>query len=121
MMGVGYRKLMVWQHAKALAVQVYQLTGMDLWNKDWGLRDQVRRAAVSVPSNIAEGDARSSDKDSIRFFRIALGSLAELETQLEIAKEIGYLTEEQLAALLGRTEPLGGSLGALIRSRKPKP
>ena len=120
-MGVGYRKLMVWQQSKSLAVQVYQMTGMDPWNKDWGLRDQVRRAAVSVPSNIAEGDARSSDKDSIRFFRIALGSLAELETQQEIAKEIGYLTEEQLAGLLGRTEPLGASLGALIRSRKPKP
>jgi four helix bundle protein len=118
-MGVGYRKLMVWQQSKSLAVQVYQLTAFDPWNKDWGLRDQVRRAAVSVPSNIAEGDARSSDKDSIRFFRIALGSLAELETQLEIAKEIGYLTSDQLAELLSRTEPLGASIGALIRSRKP--
>jgi four helix bundle protein len=120
-MGAGYRKLLVWQQAKALAVQVYRITALEPWSKDWGLRDQVRRAAVSIPSKIAEGDARASDKDSIRFFRIALGSLAKLETQLEIANEIGYLAASQLAELLSLTEPLGSSIGALIRSRKPKP
>ena len=80
----------------------------------------MRRAGVSVPSNLAEGDARSSDRDSIRFFRIALGSLAELETQLEIANQIGYLTDDQLAELRSRTEPFGSSFGALIRPRTPK-
>ena len=61
--------------------------------KDFGLRDQARRSAVSVPSNIAEGDERDTDKDSVRFFFIAKGSLAELRTQMEIAYRIGYIDE----------------------------
>ena len=113
----GYRELRVWQDAKSIAVDVYRVTQTETWNRDWGLRDQIRRCAVSVPSNIAEGDARSSDRDSIRFFRIALGSLAELETQLQIASEIGYLDEPQLREFLQRTEALGASVGSLIRSR----
>jgi len=102
-MGNGFRELRVWQEAKALAVEVYQLIRRSpLLDKDWGLKDQMQRAAVSVPSNIAEGDARKSDKDSIRFFHIALGSLSELITQVEIA----------------RMELLARSLGALVKSRK---
>jgi four helix bundle protein len=85
--------LKVWQQAKTLAVKIYKITDEGQFQRDFGFKDQIRRAAVSVPSNIAEGDERGSNKDSIRFFFIAKGSLAELQTQLEIAHEIKYITQ----------------------------
>ena len=113
----GYRSLRVWQESKALSVDVYKITTTEIWERDWGLRDQVRRSAVSVPSNIAEGEARNSQKDSIRFFKISLGSLAELSTQLEIAFEIGYLSEESHLQLQSTISKIQMSLGALARKR----
>ena len=77
----------------------------------------MRRSAVSVPSNIAEGDERKSDKDSVRFFHIAKGSLAELSTQLEIARDVGYFTPAQVEPLFVQSTELGKMLGALIRAR----
>jgi four helix bundle protein len=85
--------------------------------KDFGLRDQIRRSAVSIPSNIAEGDERDTDKESIRFFYIAKGALAELRTQLQIAHEIGYICEDLFSSLDGRYERLAKMIGALIRAR----
>lgn len=76
----GFRNLMVWQKARDLVVQIYKLTNRTPFTKDFGLRDQIRRAAVSIPSNIAEGDERDTNKDSVRFLYIAKGSLAELLT-----------------------------------------
>jgi len=105
----GYRNLLVWQKAKALAVEVYQLTKTETIRRDFSLIDQMRRSAVSVQSNIAEGDERKSDKDSVRFFHIAKGSLAEPSTQLEIAHDVGYFTSAQVE--------LGKMLGSLIRAR----
>jgi four helix bundle protein len=81
------------------------------------LRDQIRRSAVSVPSNIAEGDERDSNRDSVRFLYIAKGSLAELGTQLEIARDIGALPPETYEPLEPRARELGRMLGALIRAR----
>ena len=72
----------------------------------------MRRSAVSVPSNIAEGDERQSDKDSVRFFHIAKGSLAELATQLEIARDVGYLNTSQVEPLIAQCAELGKMLGA---------
>jgi four helix bundle protein len=117
----GYRNLLVWQKAKALAVDVYQLTKSDTIRHDFSLIDQLRRSAVSVPSNIAEGDERKSDKDSIRFFHIAKGSLAELSTQLEIARDVGYFTSAQVEPLMVQCAELGKMLGALIRARSSSP
>ena len=119
----GFRELVVWQKSKALAVATYKLTSQGAFARDFGLRDQIRRAAVSVPSNIAEGDERDTNKDSVRFLYIAKGSLAELITQLEIAKEIGYLTESELAIFDGKCSEIGKMLGSLIkaRSQSPKP
>ena len=77
----------------------------------------MRRSAVSVPSNIAEGDERDTDRDSVRFFYIAKGSLAELITQLEIAGEVGFLTTGQVAPLARECSELGRMLGALIKAR----
>ena len=113
----GYRGLVVWKKAKTLAVDVYRLTNSENIKRDFSLVDQMRRSAVSVPSNIAEGDERKSDKDSVRFFHIAKGSLAELATQLEIAREVGYCTASQTEPLIGQCAELGKMLGALIRAR----
>ncbi len=81
----GFRQLNVWQRSKKLAVEIYRLTQTERFSRDFGLRDQIRRAAVSIPSNAAEGDERGTNREAVRFFYIAKGSLAELETQLEIA------------------------------------
>jgi four helix bundle protein len=113
-MGTGFHDLEVWRDAKALAVATYRLT-TNL--KDFGLRDQIRRAAVSVPSNIAEGDERDTDKDGVRFFYIAKGSLAELRTQIEIAVEVGLLSSADTTPILSSAATLGRRLGALIKSR----
>ena len=117
----GYRNLLVWQKAKALAVEVYQLTKTETIRRDFSLIDQMRRSAVSVPSNIAEGDERKSDKESVRFFHIAKGSLAELSTQLEIARDVGYFTAAQVEPLINQCAELGKMLGALIRARSDSP
>ncbi|HTY87401.1 MAG TPA: four helix bundle protein [Candidatus Acidoferrum sp.] len=113
----GYRSLVAWQKAKALAVDVYRLTNAETFRHDFSLIDQLRRSAVSVPSNIAEGDERKSDKDSVRFFPIAKGSLAELATQLEIARDVGYFTTAQIEPPTATCAELGKMLGALIRAR----
>jgi len=115
-----FRKLKVWQSAKRLAVAIYRNTESGRIAKDYGLRDQMRRAAVSVCSNIAEGDERGSDKESIHFFHIARGSLAELMSQIEIAHDVGYLDSELRLKVDEEMALLGRMLGALIRSRKMK-
>ena len=108
---------MVWQKAKTLATDVYRLTNSETIKRDFSLVDQMRRSAVSVPSNIAEGDERKSDRDSVRFFHIAKGSLAELSTQLEIASDVGYFNTTQVEPLIAQCAELGKMLGALIRAR----
>jgi four helix bundle protein len=117
----GYRGLVVWQKAKVLATDVYRLTNSESIKRDFSLVDQMRRSAVSVPSNIAEGDERKSDKDSVRFFHIAKGSLAELSTQLEIARDVGYFTAPQVEPFIIQCEELAKMLGALIRARHNSP
>lgn len=107
----------MWQEARRLAIQVYLLTREDSFSRDWALTDQLRRSALSVPSNIAEGDERESDRDSIRFFHIAKGSLAELATQVDIASEVGCLQKTEAELLLTTCDELGRRLGALIKAR----
>ncbi|HVZ65773.1 MAG TPA: four helix bundle protein [Lacunisphaera sp.] len=116
-MGTGFHDLRVWQDAKALAIAAYRLSAT---LSDFGLRDQIRRAAVSVPSNIAEGDERDSDKDCVRCFYIAKGSLAELRTQLEIASAVGALPESAVSPLLESAAAVGRQLGALIKARSSR-
>jgi len=86
----SHRDLDVWKRSTALVQEVYSLTRTFPPEEIYGLASQMRRAAVSVPSNIAEGAARDSEKDFLRFLSISLGSLAELETQLLIADNLGY-------------------------------
>jgi four helix bundle protein len=116
-MGTGFRQLKVWQEAKTLAVDVYRLCQRPPLARDFGLRDQLCRASVSIASNLAEGDERGSDRDSARFFMIAKGSIAEVRTQLEIASSVGLLGETTQSALDARLESLARGVGALIRAR----
>ncbi len=113
----GFRDLVIWQKSKDLAVEVYRLSTEKPFDKDFGFKDQIRRSAISVPSNIAEGDERETDKDAVRFFFFAKGSLAELSTQLQIAYEIDYLTETRHLELEKKIIELGKMIGALINAR----
>ena len=117
----GFRELRVWQAGKDLAVAIYRATEQGPIARDYGLRDQMRRAAVSVPSNIAEGDERDTNKESVRFFYIAKGSLAELRTQLEIARDVGALSVEAYLPLEQKCAEIGRMLGALIKARGLNP
>ncbi|MBL8534900.1 MAG: four helix bundle protein [Betaproteobacteria bacterium] len=121
MSGTGFRGLAVWQKAKGLAVAVYRCTETGRVAKDFGLRDQLRRSAVSICSNIAEGDERGSAKEAVRFLYIAKGSAAELQTQIEIAAELAYLDPDVAADLLSRAAEIARMLGALIRRRGSSP
>jgi len=114
----GFKDLIVWQKAKELAVFVYKITYNGSLGRDWGLRDQIRRSAVSIPSNIAEGDERNTDKESVRFFFIAKGSLAELRTQLQIAYEIEYIGKEEYESIESDCQDLGRMIGKLIKVRQ---
>ena len=116
-MGNGFRELQVWQRSKDLAVYIYKVTSENKFSRDYGLRDQIRRAAVSVASNIAEGDERDTNKDSIRFFYMSKGSLAEIITQTIIAKDIGYLENAEFNYILTECEMIGKMLGKLIKVR----
>jgi len=96
----SYRDLEVWKLSIEFVKKVYQVTHNFPASENFGLINQIRRSAVSIPSNIAEGQGRNSIKEFKQFLAISLGSLAELETQLIIAKEIEYLTQNGLDALL---------------------
>ena len=109
-----YRDLIVWQKAVDWVAAVYAAT--QGWPSDerYGLTSQVRRAAVSVPSNIAEGCARRSTADFVRFLLIARGSLAEVETQLIIAERLGYVGGNALASLHDSVDEISRMLAGLI-------
>jgi len=112
----NYRELIVWQEAIKIAKAVYQLTGKFPKQETYALADQIRRAAVSVPSNIAEGQARKSPGDFRRFLHISLGSLAEVDTQLVLAQEFGYLSKEDVDSMDEKIQNLRKKLYALINS-----
>jgi four helix bundle protein len=114
---VNFKELKVWQQAKDLAVDIYRLTDQGFFIKDFGLRDQMRRASVSIPSNIAEGEDLDTDKQSIRHFYIARGSVAELRTQLIISMEIKYVPSEKYKELDKRCDNICAMLTALIKHR----
>jgi four helix bundle protein len=113
----NFKKLRVWQKAKDLAVRIYKLTDQGHFNTDFSLRDQLRRSSVSIPSNIAEGDDLSTDKQSIRHFFIARGSNAELRTQLSIAVEIGYLSVEKYNEIEAECDEISAMITRLIKHR----
>ena len=110
-----YRALTVWQRAMELVVECYSAAQAFPRAEVYGLTSQLRRAAVSVPSNIAEGNGRASLGDYLRHLSIANGSLMELETHIRVARRLGYLSEAQESQVLGVSRQVGRLLGALIR------
>jgi four helix bundle protein len=114
----NFTNLEVWDEAKSLAVLIYKVTRTGLISKDFGLCDQIRRAAVSVPSNIAEGEESGSTKKSINYFYISKGSLAELYTQVLIAHEVEYLDLDIVNNLTEKINTLSAKLRKLIQYRE---
>ena len=113
----NFRKLIVWNKAKELAVKIYGLAQKQSLSRDFGLKDQIQRAAVSIPANIAEGDELGTDKQSIRHFYIAKGSSAELQTLLIIANEIGYIENQLTNELLNECNIISVMLAKIIKAR----
>jgi len=117
----GYEQLVVWQRGIVFAREVYRATSRFPADERFGLVSQLRRAAVSVPSNIAEGHARHSTREYLRFLSNAQGSLAEVATQLHIARELGYCAGAELAPLLAEADELKRMLNAIRRSLNERP
>lgn len=112
----SHHRLEAWQEAMKLAEEIYRMTGGFPKEEVYGLISQMRRAAVSVPSNIAEGAARGGAKEFLHFLLISRGSLSELETQLMLATKLGYM--EKNNSIMEIVEKLFGLLGGLINSVK---
>lgn len=115
---LSYRDLVVWQKSKDFAVTIYRLTKEFPSEEKFGLVSQMRRAAISIPSNIAEGRGRRSRKDFVQFLYIALGSLSELETQIEIAKETELIKEVAYNECVVRLKEIGRMLASMIDKLK---
>lgn len=113
-MGGSYQDLRVWGSAMELTTAVYQATRKFPTDEGYGLSSQLRRAAVSVPSNIAEGKGRSSDKDLLRFLSCARGSIYEVQTQLEIAESLGYLATNHRRTLSEKADDVARMLNGMI-------
>lgn len=115
-MSTGHENLEVWQKSMDLAVEIYAVTKNFPKEEAYSLTSQIRRCAVSIPSNVAEGAARNSKKEFIRFLYVALGSAAELATQITLSQRIGYLTTT--GEILNKLESIQKMLNALISSLK---
>ena len=116
----SYRDLSVWQVAMQLTESVYTVTRSFPQSELYALANQLQRAAVSIPSNIAEGHARNTTRDYLRFVSIAMGSLAEVETQIELAARLNYRGIEQRDALFTTTDELGRMLQGLRKCLQSK-
>jgi len=111
----SFEDLNVWKRSCQLAVRIYELL-KDC--RDFGLKDQMTRSAVSIPSNIAEGSERGSNADFIRFLHIAKGSAAELRTQVYIANRVGLLSSDTKNELVAETKEISSMLQGLITHNK---
>lgn len=114
----NYKDLIVWQKSMNLVMQVYKLTNNYPRSEIYGLVSQIRRAAISIPSNIAEGRSRSTRKDFRKFLIQAYASLSELETQMEISLRLGYLDNDNYRIFQNMIEELNKMLGVLISKLK---
>lgn len=115
-----FKDLRVWNDAMALAEQIYSIARLPAFSKDFALANQITRACISVPSNIAEGDERNTNKEAVHFFNIAKGSAAEIITQLNIAQRIGYIETDTFNQLEDQAEKVRASLKRLIQARAGK-
>ena len=117
----NFKELKVWQRAKDLAVFIYRLTDSGAFSRDFGLRDQIRRAAVSIASNIAEGDELGTNKQAVKFFYTAKGSCAEVMSQNVIAHEIGYINKDDFNHIETECDKISSMLTRLIQARSKSP
>ena len=108
-----YKKLEVYQYSKELVTAVYQLLSLFPQEEKFALCDQLRRAVISIPSNIAEGFGRVSTKEKVHFIEIAYGSLMEVSCQLDIAKDLKYLRESDFTTLMQQMDAIARMLSAL--------
>ncbi len=116
-----YRKLLVWGRARRLVGVVYSISADWPESERFGLVSQVRRAAVSIPSNIAEGSGRQTDREFVRFLRVAYGSSCELETQLLVASDLGFVRQETVGPAIAETEQIRRMLFRLAQTiARPK-
>ena len=115
-----FKDLVVWQKAKELAIEIYRITTDFPRSEQFGLISQIRRAVVSIPSNIAEGYARQHTREFMQFLFVALSSAAELETQLIISKGLGYTKAESFDKVIDRLKEIQRMLNGLINSLRAK-
>ena len=112
----SYKELSVWQKSIDLVKQVYTLTKTFPKEERYALTDQIKRAVVSIPSNIAEGNGRNSTKDYIHFLNIARGSLYEVSTQIYIANQLGYIADNVYSELSDEIDIIGRMLNKLVKA-----
>jgi four helix bundle protein len=110
-----FEDIEAWKLGRALANRIYEVTAKGPFNRDYGLRDQIRRASVSIVSNIAEGHERDGDKEFLQFLFIAKGSCGEVRTQLYLASDQKYLSEEEFLELHEKATQLSRVISGLIK------
>lgn len=115
-----HKDLEVWKNSIALVTDIYSITKQYPNSEIYGLTNQIRRSAVSVPSNIAEGAGRNHNKENIQFLYISLGSLSELETQIIISHNLGYIEENTLTDICNKIKLITSQLTGFIKFLKEK-
>ena len=108
-----FEDLIAWKKARELTKEIYEVTGQGLFSKDFGLRDQIRRASVSIMSNLAEGFERGSPKEFHQFLVIAKASCAEVRSQLYVAFDVGYVDEKSFHVLESKAQEVSRIIGGL--------
>jgi four helix bundle protein len=101
-----FKELEIWKKSRIFCSNIYQITSTFPNDEKFGITNQLRRASISIPSNIAEGSSRNSNKDFARFLEIAIGSAYEIETQLLIASDLNFLKQENLEPLISQLEEI---------------
>ena len=109
-----FEDLSVWQTSRKVVSIIYHVTAVGVFSRDFSLRDQIRRAAVSVPSNIAEGFSRHSNKEFIQYLFIAKGSAAEVQSQLYVALDLAYISQEQFDEIYKQLETVAKQISRFI-------
>ncbi len=115
-----FRQLRAWQHAMDIVVEAYSIINLLPIEERFGLCDQMRRSAVSIPSNIAEGQARNSSKEFIHFLSIARGSIAELQTQILLCKRLEYIADPVISQIMVHLQDNDKMIGGLMRAISKK-
>jgi four helix bundle protein len=111
----SFEGLEVWQHARKVVKDIYRVSAQGPFSKDFGLRDQLRRASISVLSNIAEGFERAGNKEFAHFLYMAKGSAGEVRSQLYVAFDLAYITEDEFRSLANSSETIARQLSGLIK------